>query len=114
MKIQEYWEGVTRELCTILNYEVPSNFIIMYLGLIPEDMVQANDVYLYKICLIAAKKGITRKWLKVDPPTVNSWLAIIQEICDMERLTHSLRLQQPQFNKKWTKWMEYQRHNRDT
>lgn len=76
------------------------------MGDIPED-ITGNDRYLFKILTVTAKKGITRKWLQNDPPTVDSWLEIIKEIYEMERLTFLLRLKSNLYIARWTKWLLY-------
>lgn len=42
--------------------------MILYLDLIPEDIIQKKDIYLFKILILACKKA-TRSWLKCDPPS---------------------------------------------
>ena len=49
-----------------------------------EEKVHAGDMYLVKILLIAGKKAIIRKWGRVDPPTQEQWMGIIEEIYVME------------------------------
>ena len=49
-----------------------------------EEKVHAGDMYLVKILLIAGKKPIIRKWGRVDPPTQEQWMGIIEEIYVME------------------------------
>lgn len=53
---------------------------IIYLGLKSEGVIGEEDAHLLKILFLAAKKAITRKWLKMDPPGLSHWLDIIEEI----------------------------------
>ena len=48
------------------------------------------------------KKAITRKWCKVEPPTVEQWMEIVEEIHIMEKMTYRLRLQETQYEEKWS------------
>jgi len=41
----------------------------------------------------ASKKSVTRKWLKVDPPTINEWIEIVYEIYVMEKISFSLKVE---------------------
>ncbi len=63
---------------------------MLYLGNLKMNNVQCKDRYLVKILLVAAKKAVTRKQHKEDPPSLRLWLEIVDEIYDMERLTHIL------------------------
>ena len=45
-----------------------------------------------KILLVAGKKAITKKWLNSTPLIVQEWTAIVQDICEMEKLTFSVRI----------------------
>ena len=58
---------------------------------------------------MACKKAITRKWDNADPPTLGQWTQIVEEIYLMEKLTHIVRLQETQMEKKWEKWTLSQR-----
>ena len=86
--------------------QVVNSLIILYLGKLPDNLM-AHDKYLYKILLIACKKAITRKWLRENPPSKDEWIAIVNEINCMERLTFSLRLQFDRYIKAWDKWSVY-------
>lgn len=57
--------------------------------------------------LVASKKAITRRWLKLDPPKLNDWLDVIHDIYVMETMTYSLRIQMEKFTRMWTKWTGY-------
>lgn len=74
--------------------------MVLYLCNFNEENVQSRDRYLVKILLIAGKKATTRKWGKVDSPTQSKWIQIVDEILIMEKLTHHLRLQEAQLEKK--------------
>lgn len=49
----------------------------------------------------------------MDPPTQNQWLAIVEEIYIMEKMTFRIRLQEEQGEQKWTKWTLYKDSNID-
>ena len=65
-----------------------------------------QDKKLLAILLAASKKSVTRKWLKVEPPTIDEWIEIVNEIYVMEKISFSLKLEKEKF-KIWTKWTEY-------
>ena len=106
-KMEDYWEGVWSVLREILGYEIPKTCLVLYLGNIPQEEVQGRDKYLVKVLLVASRKAITRAWYKLDPPTREQWLSIVEEIYDMERFTHTLRMREEQFQGKWEKWNYY-------
>lgn len=108
-KIQPFWREVSTEIGKIMGVEFEHSFITLYLGKIP-DTVLDEDKYLLKILLASSKKAITRKWLQVDPPTGGQWLGIIREIHCMERLTFILRLNLEKCNVYWKKWIVYIDH----
>ena len=59
------------------------------------------------ILLAASKKSVMRKWLKAEPPTIDEWIEVVYEIYVMEKISFSLRVENEQFYKIWTKWTEY-------
>lgn len=109
MKIQSFWEGVLRVMGEIFGYNIPNDprCIYRYLGLIPVDVIGKEDIYLFKILSLAAKKAITRSWLRADPPGLNHWLDIVEEIRSMEQMTYSLRVKTELYAVRWTKWLLY-------
>ena len=98
----------------ILGYEIPNTCLVLYLGNISQEDVQGEDRYLVRVLLVASRKAITRAWYKVDPPTKEQWLSIVEEIYDMERFTHTLRMREGQFEGKWEKMNDYRRGEDDT
>lgn len=59
----------------------------MYLGHL-KSFVHRSDQSLLKILLAAARKAITRNWLKPNAPTVGEWTNIVKDMQNMERLTY--------------------------
>ena len=105
-KIQSYWGEVATEKNKIIGVNLDFSFVTLYLGIIPETVLQ-KDKYLLKILLACNRKAITRKWLQPDPPTLDQWRGIIQETYCMERLTFVLRLQLEKCTERWKKWIVY-------
>ena len=79
----------------------------MYLGDIQFDNWNTDDKKLLCILLAASKKSVTRRWLKVEPPTIEEWIDTVREIYIMEKLSFSLRIQKEKFYRIWSKWTEY-------
>ena len=55
--------------------------------------------------LVAAKKAITRKWLKTDAPKMEDWVEIMLNIYRMEKLIFSTRLKTETFY--WEIWVKF-------
>lgn len=93
----------------VLGYGTPSDPLVVYLGLISEGIVGKEDIYLFKILTLAAKKAITKNWLKKEPPELTLWMDIVEQICSMERLTYCLRTKAEIHQQKWEKWNIFKR-----
>lgn len=78
----------------------------MYLGYL-EGAVHEKDRYLAKTLLSAAKKTITKNWLKTETPGKKQWVAIVEDIMEMENFTYKLKLKEERFLKDWGKWLMY-------
>lgn len=85
---------------------IPKDCKVMFLGNITES-VQKEDLYLSKILLSAARKAITRFWLKSNIPDQQQWTNIIQNIFIMEKLTYTIRLRESSFKEKLRKWSHF-------
>lgn len=105
--IKPYWEAIHKHIKDVLNVEIPYNFETIYLGSILYDMRSSNDKKLLAILLAASKKAITRKWLKIEPPTVEEWIDIVHEIYIMEKISFSLKVEREKFYRIWSRWTEY-------
>ena len=55
--------------------------------------------------LVAAKKAITRKWLKTDAPKMEDWVEKMLNIYRMEKLIFSTRLKTETFY--WEIWVKF-------
>ena len=86
----------------ILGYNVPNEPRYIYLGLIPDNVIDKKDIYLFKILSLAAKTAITRSWLRTDPPGLSHWLDNVEEIQSMEQMIYSLRIKTELYTVRWT------------
>lgn len=82
-------------------------------GNITGDVVFREDRYLQKILLASCRKAITKRRYEAEPPTHDEWLKIVNEIHDMDQLTHRLRTQEEQCREKWEKWTMFTGQRRD-
>lgn len=105
-KIHVFWKNIYVYLQQLFGKQISLSCLVLYLGDIPAGMM-SSDKYLLKILTVAAKKAITRKWLQIEPPSVDKWLGIIEEIHEMERLTFLLRLRSDLYVARWSKWTAF-------
>lgn len=105
-KITPYWTNVVTEIKKIMRFDLPCDFLTIYLGNLPQEL-RKSDKYLLLILLAGAKKAITRKWLCEDAPSTKEWIQVVSEIYDMERLTFSIRLSSDKCQQYWKKWDIY-------
>uniref|UniRef100_A0A3P9LQY6 Reverse transcriptase domain-containing protein n=1 Tax=Oryzias latipes TaxID=8090 RepID=A0A3P9LQY6_ORYLA len=103
-QIGPFWHSIHHVLTNALRYTIPFKQVVLHLGNISETVIP-QDQYLVKIFLIAARKAITRRWLKPEPPTLTDWTEIVEEIYIMEKMTFVLRLREGHFKEKWDRYI---------
>lgn len=70
--------------------------MLLYFGNMSGNVELKEDRYLLKTLLVACKKAITREWYRLDPPTQDDWLKIVNETYTMEQLAHKVRTHEEQ------------------
>ena len=106
-KINIFWRKVYSELTTIFGTVITFNWDELLFGFVHSANVSEKNKYLFGILSLAARKAITKKWLKPDVPSIDEWYDIIYDVYVMERITFSMRLQQSKFNDIWKQWKMY-------
>lgn len=106
-KIRRFWKMLYNALLNILGHKSPMSCTVLYLCNLSDENIRGKDRYLVKVLLTAAKKAITKKWGRGDIPTQDQWTHLVEEIYTLEKMIHRLRLQEAQFNEKWSKWTIY-------
>ena len=74
----------------------------MYLGIIMCETWNIKDKKLLAILLVASKKSVSRKCLKVEPPTIDEWIEVVCEIYVMEKISFSLKGEKEKNYEIWT------------
>uniref|UniRef100_A0A3B1J8B1 Reverse transcriptase domain-containing protein n=1 Tax=Astyanax mexicanus TaxID=7994 RepID=A0A3B1J8B1_ASTMX len=110
-KLGAFWSDLHSTLQEILNLEINFRFNILFLGEINPQVIGSNR-YLWNIFLIASKKAITKRWRTPDPPVMEEWINIVNQIYIMEKITFAIRIQMPKFAKLWSKWTAYMKTTR--
>ena len=105
--IRTYWKEIHKHIVNVFHVNIPFNCETVYLGNLPVEAWNTKDKKLLAILLAASKKSVTRKWLRIEPPTIEEWTGIIYEIYIMEKISFSLKVDKEKFYKIWTKWTEY-------
>lgn len=106
-KIIPFWKELHNILRTVFKMDISFQLEVLYLGVLRTDNVSYKTKYLFQILSAAARKAITRKWLKPQSPTINDWVDIVYDIYKMEKITFNIRLQQDKFVEKWESWIEF-------
>lgn len=104
--IRPFWADFHQILEIILNTDLPLEFATLFLGKL-DFQTGRQDKYMFGILITACKKALTRRWLLPEPPTIQEWIDIVNDIYAMERITFSLRLQRSMFIQLWDKWVKY-------
>ena len=110
--IKGYWEEIHKHLENAFDVKISFKCESLYLGGILMENLSRKNKKLLSVLLAASKKGVTRKWLSVESPTIDEWIDIVHEIYVMEKLSFSRRVQKEKFYQMWTKWTEYVKHVR--
>lgn len=75
--IRTYWEEIHKHIKNVFGINISFKCETIYLGAILFENWNINDNELLGILLAASEKTITRKWLKVEPPTTEEWIDIV-------------------------------------
>lgn len=108
--VQPFWKGVRNLISEVLDLDIDFSFNVLYLGHAPQGLSK-SDTYLLKIFMVASKKTITKCWLQKNPPTISSFISVVNTIRLMEKMTFTLRLQKEKGDALWNKWDCYYQIN---
>ena len=72
------------ELVTIFGTDITFNWDELLFGLVHSANVSVKNKYLFGILGLAARKAITRKWLKPDVQSIDQWYNIIYDVYVMD------------------------------
>ena len=92
---------------TIFGTGVPFNWDELLFGYLHSTSANLKIKHLFGLLSVAARKAITKKWLKPNSPSIEDWYDIVYDIFVMERITFSVRLQKTKFEEIWEKWKRY-------
>ena len=106
-KVHSFWRKIHLELEIIFGIKITFIWDELFFGLISLTSVNITTKKLFGILSVAARKAVTKKWVKPDSPSIKEWYDIIYKIYVMERITFSLRLQDCKFEDIWKKWKMY-------
>ena len=85
--ILPYWQELQKSM-----EKITLTFEALYLGRENQEITGSGEKYKFRIMLMAAKKSITRKWLKTDAPKMEDSVEVMLNIYRMKKLTFSNRL----------------------
>lgn len=103
--LNDFWKEILDSIDNIFSSTIVRGPFLAILGAVQTQTMSKKRIYLLHILLAAAKKSITLSWLKVDPPRYDTWLDIVRGIYTMEKITFKLRLQEEQFQARWSPWL---------
>ncbi len=112
-EVNSLWCEIHKELTKIFGTNITFNWNQLFVGILPS-VTDNKTKYLFGILSIAARKAITKKWLKPVAPSIEDRYEVIYDIYVMERITFSLRLQKNKLNEIWEKWKGYISHKRQS
>ena len=92
-----FWRKIYSELVIVFGSDITFKWDELLFGLTHSRTMDVHSRYLFGVLSVAARKAITKRWLKPDAPSLEDWFDITYEIFVMERITFSLKLQQSKF-----------------
>lgn len=103
-KIQPFWREVFDLINVKLDLPIPMSPELALLGIPDDNQRSHHSKPLISYLLFYAKKVIICKWSSPDPPTLSSWLAMIDGALPIYKLTYISRGCPWKFNKVWQRW----------
>jgi len=100
-----YWMELKQCMDKILQINLPFTFDTIHLGRLKMQGKKTLNWKMFKIMLLAGKKGITRKWLKVEAPRKENQ----HDIYVMEKLTFTCRFEMDKFKRLWNGFLKFVR-----
>lgn len=97
-KITRFWKDVIKHIKEILGDKGNFQKENLLLGLLPRKM-EKTEQYLFWILRVTAMKQITRNWKTIKEPNIEKWIESIEEIQQMERLTHRINYREEEYKK---------------
>lgn len=67
--------------------------------------IPKQERFLLRAMVAARNKFITLHWIWPEPPMLSLWILKIEQIQEMERFTHKIRLQLPKHDKQWNSYV---------
>lgn len=90
----------------MIKITIPLRFETLCLGLKPDIVKGPDNKYLHKIST-SEQKSYHKEWLIKNPPTIEDWIKVVQDIFKMEKLTFILRQEDDTFQRHWENWIRF-------
>lgn len=100
-KLLDFWKSIQWELGEVLGINLPLDPSTYILGIMPDDLIDHERIYLLRVLLLIAKKTITSLWLKPQPPNIMQWKERVRQVTIMERITARIQLKLDTYEKRW-------------
>lgn len=91
----------------MLNLKTPLQWDELLFGFLYSVATIPEIKPLFGMLSLAARKSVTKKWLKPNAPTLDNWYKLVHSIFVMERITLHNRLQRDKFDEIWQTWKSY-------
>lgn len=103
----KYWMELKQCMDKMLRINLPFTFDTFYLGRLDMQGKKNLNCKMFQIMLLAGKKGITRKWQKVEAPRKENWVDVMHDIYIMEKLTSTCRFEMDKFERLWNGFLKF-------